>query len=60
MDKNTSTFQTYIKDQDAIIHPERYNMDLTKMIEFDNFISDDKPKSFRDSLDLDRDNSIPF
>ena len=60
MDKNTSTFQTYIKDQDATIHPERYNMDLTKMIEFDNFITDDKPKSFRDILGLDRDNSIPF
>jgi hypothetical protein len=30
------------------------------MIEFDNFITDDKPKSFRDRLGLDRDNSIPF
>ena len=61
MDKNTSTFQTYLKDNDAVIHPESYNMDLTKMIEFDNFIPKETTKRFRDHLTADEvDDTLPF
>ena len=61
MDKNTSTFQTYLKDNDAVIHPESYNMDLTKMIEFDNFINKETTKRFRDHLTTDEvDDTLPF
>ena len=36
MDKNTSTFNTFIEDQDAVITPEHYNKKLTELVEYNN------------------------
>ena len=50
-----------LKDNDAVIHPESYNMDLTKMIEFGNFIPKETAKRFRDHLTADEvDDTLPF
>jgi hypothetical protein len=53
MDKNTSTFHSFIKDQDATIAPEQYNKKLTELVEYNNTdtLKVNTELSFRDKID---------
>ena len=59
MDKNTSTFHNYIKDQDTAIAPEQYNKKLTELVEYNNTdtLKVNTELSFRDKID---ESDVPF
>jgi hypothetical protein len=59
MDKNTSTFHSYISEQDTTISPEQYNKKLTELVEYNNTdtLKVNTELSFRDKID---ESDIPF
>lgn len=64
MDKSTSTFNTYIQDQDTTISPDNYNKQLTQLVEFKKvekhkFQVFDTESSFTDRMNQNHD-ELPF